>query len=153
MEYTFSARPGGKGEGITGDKAHHDIPRPPVPPGLKPKDLVGIPWRVAFALQADGWYLRNDVPWIKKNPMPESVRDRMTRGHEYMFLFSKSKKYFYDKEAVAKPAKYPKDDRKPYAPGRVDSRGNGHDRNGGQHTGRDAGHRPSLASRATLLAT
>ena len=100
----FSARHGGKGEGITGDKAHHDIPRPPVPPGLKPKDLVGIPWRVAFALQADGWYLRSDIIWSKTNPMPESVRDRPTKAHEYMFLLSKSKRYFYDGEAVKEPS-------------------------------------------------
>ncbi len=69
-------------------------------PGLKPKDLVGIPWRVAFALQRDGWYLRIAMPWIKKNPMPESVTDRPTTAHEYVFLLSKSKKYYYDQEAV-----------------------------------------------------
>jgi len=71
--------------------------------GLKPKDLVGIPWRVAFALQADGWYLRSDIIWAKPNPMPESVRDRPTKAHEYIFLLSKSAKYFYDSEAVAEP--------------------------------------------------
>lgn len=69
-------------------------------PGLKPKDLVGIPWRVAFALQDDGWYLRSDVIWHKPNPMPESVTDRPTKAHEYMFLLSKSERYFYDAEAV-----------------------------------------------------
>ncbi len=72
-------------------------------PGLKPKDLVGIPWRVAFALQADGWYLRADVIWSKTNPMPESVRDRPTNSHEYVFLLSKSARYYYDAEAVREP--------------------------------------------------
>ena len=74
------------------------------PGALKPKDLVGIPWRVAFALQADGWYLRSDIIWHKPNPMPESVRDRPTKSHEYMFLLSKSAKYYYDQEAIAEPA-------------------------------------------------
>jgi DNA modification methylase len=67
---------------------------------LKPKDLVGIPWRVAFALQADGWYLRSDVIWSKPNPMPESVTDRPTKSHEYVFLLTKSSRYFYDADAV-----------------------------------------------------
>ena len=68
--------------------------------GLKSKDLVGIPWRVAFALQADGWYLRQDIIWHKPNPMPESVTDRCTKSHEYIFLLSKSPKYYYDHEAI-----------------------------------------------------
>ena len=67
---------------------------------LKPKDLVGIPWRVAFALQADGWYLRSDIIWNKPNPMPESVTDRPTKAHEYIFLMSKSAKYYYDQDAI-----------------------------------------------------
>ena len=71
--------------------------------GIKPKDLIGIPWRVAFALQADGWYLRQDIIWHKPNPMPESVRDRCTKAHEYIFLFSKSEKYHFDSEAIAEP--------------------------------------------------
>ena len=70
------------------------------PPGLKPKDLVGIPWRVAFALQADGWYLRSDVIWSKPNSMPESVTDRPTRSHEYVFLLSKMERYYYDADAI-----------------------------------------------------
>ncbi len=73
--------------------------------GLKPKDMVGIPWRVAFALQADGWYLRSDVIWNKTNAMPESVRDRPTKSHEYVFMFSRAKRYFYDKEAIKETAK------------------------------------------------
>ncbi|MCR4338773.1 MAG: site-specific DNA-methyltransferase [Gemmatimonadaceae bacterium] len=71
--------------------------------GLKPKDLVGIPWRVAFALQVDGWYLRSDIVWSKPNPMPESVRDRPTKSHEYVFLLSKSERYFYDADAIREP--------------------------------------------------
>jgi DNA modification methylase len=72
--------------------------------GLKPKDLMGVPWRLAFALQSDGWYLRQDIIWHKPNPMPESVTDRCTKAHEYIFLLSKSQKYFYDAEAVKEKA-------------------------------------------------
>lgn len=75
-----------------------------VPQGLKPKDLIGIPWRLAFALQADGWYLRQDIIWAKPNPMPESVTDRCTKAHEYIFLLSKSARYFYDSGAVKEPS-------------------------------------------------
>jgi DNA modification methylase len=71
--------------------------------GLKPKDLVGIPWRVAFALQADGWYLRQDIIWHKPNPMPEPVTDRCTKSHEYIFLLTKSARYFYDADAIREP--------------------------------------------------
>jgi DNA modification methylase len=73
------------------------------PPRLKPKDLVGIPWRVAFALQADGWWLRSDIVWAKPNPMPESVSDRPTRVHEYVFLLAKQRRYFYDQDAIREP--------------------------------------------------
>jgi len=72
--------------------------------GLKHKDLIGIPWRVAFAMQADGWYLRQDIIWSKPNPMPESVTDRCTKAHEYVFLFSKSAKYYFDNQAIKEPA-------------------------------------------------
>lgn len=75
--------------------------------GLKPKDLVGIPWRVAFALQEDGWFLRSDIIWAKPNPMPESVTDRPTKSHEYIFLLSKSADYFYDAEAIKERAAEP----------------------------------------------
>ena len=71
-----------------------------VPDGCKPKDLIGIPWMLAFALRADGWYLRQDIIWHKPNPMPESVTDRCTKAHEYIFLLSKSQKYFYDFESI-----------------------------------------------------
>lgn len=74
-----------------------------IAPGLKPKELVGIPWRVAFALQDDGWWLRSDTVWHKPNPMPESVRDRPTRAHEYVFLLSKSRRYYYDADAIREP--------------------------------------------------
>ena len=74
--------------------------------GLKEKDLIGIPWMLAFALRADGWYLRQDIIWHKPNPMPESVGDRCTKAHEYIFLMSKSKNYYYDRMAIAEPAAY-----------------------------------------------
>ena len=85
------------GRGRAGRKVEH---------GLKPKDLVGIPWRVAFALQADGWYLRSDIIWAKPNPMPESVTDRPTKAHEYLFLMSKTARYYYDAEAIAEDSIY-----------------------------------------------
>jgi DNA modification methylase len=77
--------------------------------GLKPKNLLGIPWRVALALQADGWILRQDIIWHKPNPMPESVRDRCTKAHEYIFLLSKSERYFFDSEAMKEPSVTPAD--------------------------------------------
>jgi DNA modification methylase len=92
------------------NKAYDDLAhwRPPTAgklgPGIKPKDLIGIPWRVAFALQADGWWLRQDIIWSKPNPMPESVTDRCTKAHEYLFLLTKSARYFYDAEAIKEPA-------------------------------------------------
>lgn len=73
------------------------------PEGIKPKDLVGVPWRVAFALQADGWWLRSDIVWAKPNPMPESITDRPTRSHEYLFLLTKRARYFYDADAIREP--------------------------------------------------
>lgn len=78
--------------------------RPPTPQGLKPKDLIGVPWRLALALQADGWYLRSDIIWNKPNCQPESVKDRLTRAHEYVFLFSKNDNYFYDCDAIREPS-------------------------------------------------
>jgi hypothetical protein len=93
--------PGGKQPKKQGK--HRNRAGTPCPAGFKPKDLISIPWMVALALQADGWYLRSAMPWIKKNPMPESVRDRPTNAHEFVFLLSKSKRYFYDGEAVKMP--------------------------------------------------
>jgi DNA modification methylase len=92
-----------------GDKSYTNkgglaIPYRQINHGLKPKDLVGIPWMVAFALRADGWYLRSDIIWAKPNPMPESVTDRPTKSHEYLFLLTKSPRYFYDAEAIKEPA-------------------------------------------------
>ena len=75
--------------------------------GIKTKDLVGIPWRVAFALQDDGWYLRQDIIWAKPNPMPESVRDRCTKSHEYIFMLTKQPRYYFDNEAIKEEAKTP----------------------------------------------
>ncbi len=100
------------GRGRTGGMNSLTLPRSaigesgwvPPAPGFKDKDLYGIPWRVAFALQADGWYLRSDIIWHKPNPMPESVTDRPTKAHEYLFLLSKSERYFYDAAAIAEPA-------------------------------------------------
>ena len=96
---------GGKRNGenwATVTEKMHGFKRPDVigQNGLKPKDLIGIPWRVAFALQSDGWYLRQDIIWHKPNPMPESVTDRCTKAHEYIFLLSKSPQYYFDAEAV-----------------------------------------------------
>jgi DNA modification methylase len=96
-----------------GKHASDFLPAPSLTPGLKPKDLIGIPWRVAFALQADGWYLRQDIIWAKPNPMPESVTDRCTKSHEYLFLLTKSPRYYYDAEAIKEPASYPNDKRRP----------------------------------------
>ena len=101
----------GSGKGTAGNlgKTHnerhmeHTKTRGLVPQGCKPKDLIGIPWMMAFALRADGWYLRQDIIWHKPNPMPESVQDRCTKAHEYIFLMSKSQKYYYDSEAIAMP--------------------------------------------------
>ena len=99
----------------TGSKADHQDPKYPKgrngqqvafnhrAPGCKPKDLIGIPWLVALALRGDGWYLRSSIIWHKTNPMPESTRDRPTRCYEYVFLLTKSKKYYYDWQAVAEP--------------------------------------------------
>lgn len=109
--------------------------------GIKPKDLIGVPWRVAFALQADGWYLRSDIIWHKPNPMPESVTDRPTKAHEYIFLLSKSERYFYDSEAIKEPA-VTDDMRRPYGSqgawqmdGRpVEQRPNGKPRTAGNKT-------------------
>ena len=97
-ERTYGSSDNGTGRG-PGTK-RHDVPSS----GLKPKDLVGIPWRVAFALQADGWYLRSDIIWSKPNPMPESVTDRPTKSHEYLFLLAKSARYYFDAEAVRERA-------------------------------------------------
>jgi DNA modification methylase len=78
--------------------------RPADPTGIKPKDLIGIPWMLAFALRTDGWFLRQDIIWHKPNPMPESVRDRCTKAHEYLFLLSKSERYYFDSAAMKEPA-------------------------------------------------
>lgn len=84
-------------------------------PGCKPKDLIGIPWMLAFALRADGWYLRQDIIWQKPNAMPESVKDRCTKSHEYIFLLSKSQKYYYNYEAILEDAKHESGMRYQYA--------------------------------------
>ena len=99
---------GGGGNRKGNEHGQHDafveIGRPATPNGLKAKDLVGIPWRFAFAMQARGWYLRSDIIWHKPNPMPESVTDRPTKSHEYIFLMTKSPRYYYDHEAIKEDA-------------------------------------------------
>lgn len=87
------------GVGQRGNRQGRNV-RTPAASGIKPKDLLGIPWRVAFALQADGWYLRSDIIWSKPNPMPESVTDRPTKAHEYLFLLSKAERYYYAADAI-----------------------------------------------------
>lgn len=101
---TASRQPGNNGLGLKeGAKAARDINRIGTPEGCKTKDLIGIPWMVAFALRSSGWYLRQDIIWHKPNPMPESVTDRCTKAHEYIFLLSKSAKYYYNHEAIKQP--------------------------------------------------
>jgi len=97
--YSSGGRRTTTNQSLRGDK-NYGVTRPAPSEGIKPKDLIGIPWRVAFALQQDGWYLRQDIIWHKPNPMPESVRDRCTKAHEYIFLLSKNVKYYYDHEAI-----------------------------------------------------
>jgi DNA modification methylase len=116
---TYFGAKGGHWEGgnsitndTTGSNYRMQRKAPPKHPRLKTKDLTGIPWRVAFALQADGWYLRQDIIWHKPNPMPEAVKDRCTKSHEYIFLLTKSAKYFYDNDAIREDAST-----EPHAPG------------------------------------
>jgi len=104
--YSSGGRTTTTNQTLRGDK-DYGVTRPKPSKGIKPKDLIGIPWRVAFALQADGWYLRQDIIWRKPNPMPESVKDRCTKAHEYIFLLSKQSKYYFDNEAIKEDAKFP----------------------------------------------
>jgi DNA modification methylase len=102
---TYTTRSTGahrQGITITGDKAR-STPRVGTPQGLRPKELIGVPWLLAFALRTDGWILRAENIWAKRNPMPESMKDRTTRAHEQVFMFSKSESYYYDREAIKEP--------------------------------------------------
>lgn len=101
---TAPRQQGSRGLGVATQKAQDAVARIGNPDGCKTKDLIGIPWLLAFALRADGWYLRQDIIWHKPNPMPESVRDRCTKAHEYIFLLSKSDRYYFDSEAMKEPA-------------------------------------------------
>lgn len=101
--YSSGGRTSTTNQSVRGDK-DYGVTRPPVSGSIKPKDLVGIPWRVALALQEDGWYLRQDIIWHKPNPMPESVKDRCTKAHEYIFLLTKSEQYYYDSQAIMEEA-------------------------------------------------
>jgi DNA modification methylase len=108
---TYSS--GGRGEydaKVSSTGIDHRTPGPRPNAGLPDKNLVGIPWRLAFALQADGWYLRSDIIWSKPNPMPESVTDRPTKAHEYLFLLSKRERYYYDADAIREAAEYGRGD-------------------------------------------
>ena len=98
----WGGKTGGK-QAYLGDNNRKQVGRGKRITGLKPKDLIGIPWMVAFALRADGWYLRQDIIWSKPNPMPESVTDRCTKAHEYIFMLTKSQKYYFDNEAIKEP--------------------------------------------------
>lgn len=101
---SYSGSGKGPAGNLGGDEKHLEEKHTKIiPEGLKQKDLVGIPWRVAFALQADGWYLRQDIIWHKPNPMPESVTDRCTKAHEYIFLMSKNPNYYFDNKAIQEP--------------------------------------------------
>lgn len=105
--YSGSGKSGAPNAKVNTRAQRHDIynglPKGPEAPGLKPKDLIGVPWMMAFALREAGWYLRQDIIWGKKNPLPESVTDRCTKSHEYIFLLSKSDKYFFNQMAIAEP--------------------------------------------------
>ena len=101
---SYAAGGMGPGSGKQLTNAGANIPAKKAPPGYKPKDLLGIPWLLAFALRADGWYLRSDIIWHKPNPMPESVRDRPTSAHEHVFLLTKAQRYYYDADAIQETA-------------------------------------------------
>ena len=103
--YSSGGRTTTTNQSLRGNK-DYGVTRPKPSKGIKPKDLIGIPWRVALALQQDGWYLRQDIIWHKPNPMPESVKDRCTKAHEYIFLLSKNVKYHFDNEAIKEDSKY-----------------------------------------------
>ena len=129
----------GGGPKLHDDRAFRDKPFSTCVGTLKPKDLVGMPWRVALALQADGWWLRSDIIWSKPNPMPESVTDRPTKSHEYVFLLTKSERYFYDAQAI----------REANTPGATERFGKNpafSDRSGGKHSGMDGQNKASAAS-------
>jgi DNA modification methylase len=126
---TYNAYNGGAGPSSSLSRGSQTTERPDMPSGyglrckqLKPKDLIGIPWRVALALQADGWTLRQDIIWHKPNPMPESCKDRCTKSHEYLFLLAKRESYYFNSDAMQEPAAYAgqsRGDGRRYANGRV----------------------------------
>lgn len=140
--YSSGGRTTTTNQTLRGDK-DYGVTRPKPSKGIKPKDLIGIPWRVAFALQADGWYLRQDIIWHKKNCMPESVKDRCTKSHEYIFLLSKNAKYYFDNESIKEDAvrhgSIPKG--KKYSSELADSK------IGGKHTRETLNEKPVAAKR------
>jgi DNA modification methylase len=117
--------------------------RAPTPDGLKPKDLVGIPWKVAFALQADGWFLRSDIIWSKPNPMPENVSDRPTKAHEYVFLFSKQPRYFYDADAIREASDWGRENNPEWQHARAERNGQKHPANRNALSGGFTGWTPA----------
>lgn len=151
--YASGGREGDRLESMKNVRGARALGPKRAPMGYKPKDLMGIPWRVAFALQADGWYLRSDIVWAKTNPMPESVTDRPTRSHEYIFLLSKSRRYYYDADAIREPAvgQTEHDLTGPgyAAPGQTEQKGNRCDKQRG-HSRRHAGfnaHRDAMTKK------
>jgi DNA modification methylase len=104
--YSSGGRTSTTNQSLRGD-TEYGVKRPPIIEGIKQKDLIGIPWMLAFALREDGWYLRQDIIWHKPNPMPESVKDRCTKSHEYIFLLSKSPQYYFDHVAIKEPSVNP----------------------------------------------
>jgi len=132
-------RPGsGRADGVVDDRGQRNRNGVGLVDGCKSKDLIGIPWMLAFALRADGWYLRQDIIWHKPNPMPESVRDRCTKAHEYIFLLSKSDRYFFDSESIRENSVDPEGSAKRYkAPFFVGDKheSGGYSANGAKHTG------------------
>ena len=147
----------GSGKGIAGNicKTHDQqnmdgIHSKIVPNGLKPKDLIGVPWRVAFELQKRGWYLRQDIIWHKPNPMPESVTDRCTKSHEYIFLLSKNKNYYYDNDAIREPHTWEESKPRPSGMERNAKKYREKVKYGGGGTG-FAGHSGSLKADGTSL--
>lgn len=135
---TGKKRPGsGRADGVVDDRAQRNRNGVGFVDGCKPKDLIGIPWMVAFALRADGWYLRQDIIWHKPNPMPESVTDRCTKAHEYIFLLSKSARYFMDPEGLKETVQSDKGNSKSF-------------RGGGSYTGGNAFNNSATKERETI---
>lgn len=142
---SYATRSGNQPPTNTRNSCGHTEKR--TPPGYKYKDLIGVPWLLAFALRADGWYLRQDIIWNKSNCMPESVRDRCTKSHEYIFLLSKSERYYFDAAAISEPITSPKGNAKTFRGGGAYTGGRSHnnsariERESHGNTPNETGHR------------